>query len=68
LGKPYGIKVRCYWECFGEKLENLGNPLGPHESTLGNMMKTRKEIIIIKSLPPSSFLKRENFGPLMGPC
>jgi len=21
--KPYGIKLRCYWECLREKLENL---------------------------------------------
>jgi hypothetical protein len=60
--------VRCYWERFGEKLENLGNPLEPHESTLGNMMRTRKENIKIKKSLPPSFLKRENFGPLMGPC
>jgi hypothetical protein len=27
LGKPYGIKVRCYWERLGN---NLGRPLGTH--------------------------------------
>jgi hypothetical protein len=52
LGKPYGLKVRCYWERFGEKLENLGNPLGPHESTIGNMMRTRKEKKNYKILAP----------------
>jgi hypothetical protein len=28
LGKPYGIKLRCYWESLGEQLRNLGNPMG----------------------------------------
>ncbi len=28
LGKPYGIKLRCYWESLGEQLWNLGNPMG----------------------------------------
>jgi hypothetical protein len=29
LGKPYGIKVRCYCECLGSKqLEILGNLMG----------------------------------------
>jgi len=28
LGKPYGIKLRCYWESLGEQLQNLGNPVG----------------------------------------
>jgi hypothetical protein len=28
LGKPYGIKLRCYWESLGEQLQNLGNPMG----------------------------------------
>jgi hypothetical protein len=26
LGKPYGIKLRCYWKSFKEQLGNLGNP------------------------------------------
>jgi hypothetical protein len=24
FGKAYGIKVRCYWELFGEHIRNLG--------------------------------------------
>jgi hypothetical protein len=27
-GKPYGIKLRCYWESLGEQLWNLGNLMG----------------------------------------
>jgi hypothetical protein len=39
LGKPYGIKGRCYWEQFEEHLGNLGN-------LHGNMMKTHWEPMI----------------------
>jgi hypothetical protein len=28
LGKPCEIKLKCYWEHFGEQLENLGNLMG----------------------------------------
>jgi hypothetical protein len=36
LGKPYGIKVQCYWEHPWEKhIENLSN-------TIGNMVKHKK--------------------------
>jgi hypothetical protein len=24
FAKTYGVKVRCYWELFGEHVENLG--------------------------------------------
>ncbi len=27
FAKAYGIKVRCYWELFGEHVKNLGNSL-----------------------------------------
>ncbi len=30
LGKPYGIKLRCYWKWFREQLGSLGNLKGTH--------------------------------------
>jgi hypothetical protein len=43
LGKPYGIKVRCYWGLFGEQLGNLDNPVLTPWEHIGNIMGTRKE-------------------------
>jgi len=35
LGKPYGIKWRCYWEQFGGTPWELGEPPWEHdENTL----------------------------------
>jgi hypothetical protein len=57
LGKLYGIKVSCYWELFGEQLENLknrfGNVMETHMEQDGNKEKNQKKI-----LPPSSKRKK----------
>jgi len=43
FAKAYGIKVRCYWELFGEHVGNLGTLWGTCQelgNSLGNMSGT----------------------------
>jgi len=54
LGKPYGIKVRCYWGLLGEQLGNLESPVLTPWKHIGNMMGTRKESKKIPPLPSPS--------------
>jgi len=54
LSKPYGIKVRCYWEHFREQ---LGNLFGTSWEHIGIMMGTRTASQ--NFLPPPSFPKRK---------
>jgi len=55
--KPYGIKLRCYWECLREKLENLMGTCWEH---IGNKGKTKKQKTKTPSSPPT---KGEKEGP-----
>jgi hypothetical protein len=59
--KPYGIKVRCYWEHFGEPFANL---MGTHRQHDGNKEKKQKKILV---LLPINFIKKKP-GPLMSLC
>jgi hypothetical protein len=63
--KPYGIKLRCYWEYLGEhileQLVNLGifweideNPMGTGGNTLRTREKNKKII-----LPPTSLKEKK---------
>jgi hypothetical protein len=46
LGKPCGIKMRCYWECLHEQLRNLRNLKGTWWEPLGtNKKQHTKECI-----------------------
>jgi len=53
--------VSCYWELFGEQLENLKNPFGnvmeTHMEQDGNKEKNKKK----KSFPPPQ--KEKNWTP-----
>ncbi len=40
FAKPYGIKVRCSWECVREYNGNLKNILGTSWKIIGNIMRT----------------------------
>jgi hypothetical protein len=53
--KPYGIKLRCYWECLEEQLGNLGKPLG-------TWWEQKKKNI------KSSTSKKKKTRPLMSAC
>jgi len=55
LGKPYGTKLRCFWELLG----NLRNPMGTHWEQRGGKWKPR----IQPSSPP-----KKKIGPLMSVC
>jgi hypothetical protein len=63
LGKPYGIKLRCFWEHLREQLGNLANFKGTHLGTLwehvgkhiGNKGKKK-----IKNPSPPSPSKEKN--------
>jgi hypothetical protein len=48
-GKPYGIKLRYYWESFKEPLGNLGNPKRTCWEHIGNKEDKQK---ITPSTPP----------------
>jgi hypothetical protein len=39
LGKPYGIKLRCYWESLGNNFGTWGTPWEQDENTFGNKGK-----------------------------
>jgi hypothetical protein len=39
LGKPYGIKLRCYWESLGKNFGTWGTPWEHDENTFGNKGK-----------------------------
>jgi len=43
LGKPYGIKLRCYWERLREQLGNLGTLKGTCWEHVGNKGKRKKK-------------------------
>jgi len=47
-------KLWCYWENFGEYIENLGNIIGNHLELMGTEFKKKK-----KKNPP-----KEIMGPL----
>jgi hypothetical protein len=51
LGKPYGLKLRCYWECLWEQFGNLKNLVGT--------WKTNKRTPLHPPPPP----KRKKQGP-----
>jgi hypothetical protein len=42
LGKPYGIKLRCYWECLREQLGNLGNTMRTCWEHIGTRKQKQK--------------------------
>ncbi len=48
LGKPYGINPRCYWECLGEPLENLGNHKGTHWEQEGGRKKAKENPFLLQ--------------------
>jgi hypothetical protein len=43
LGKPYGIKLRCYWECLREQLGNLRNLEGTQWEHVENTLEQRRK-------------------------
>jgi len=53
LGKPYGIKLRCYWERFGGTTWEIGE----HDGNKGKKVK----------IPPLLLPKKKKTGPLMSP-
>jgi hypothetical protein len=59
LGKPYGIKLRCYWERLKEQ---IGGTPWEH---VGDTMGTRKKYK--KKLPPPH-PQKEKTGPRVGAC
>ncbi len=49
MGKPYGIKLRCYrcyWECLEKQLGNLGNLMGTWWEHNGNKEQTKKYLLL----------------------
>jgi hypothetical protein len=51
LGTPYGIKLRCYWECLREQLGNLGTSKKHDENMLGTYYQQRRETKQNKNCP-----------------
>jgi hypothetical protein len=43
LGKPYRIKLRCYWEHFGQQRGNSGNLKGTCWEHIGNKEEKQKK-------------------------
>ncbi len=67
LGKPHGIKLRCYWECITDQLGNLGNLKGTWWNHVRNTLGTRK--IQKKKTPhPTLTPKKEKSMPIMSVC
>jgi len=60
---PYGINLKCYWECLKENLGSLGNDLETPMEHFENNEKKPKKSIILPS--PPSLTKN---GPLMNAC
>jgi hypothetical protein len=70
FAKAYGVKVRCYWECFEEHVRNLGTlcfdppPQEKKERSLHSMTRLLIgciEILILKLAP--LFLASWTNGP-----
>jgi len=51
LGKPYGIKLRCYWERLREQLGNLGTSKKHDENMLGTHYEQGREKKLKKNCP-----------------
>jgi hypothetical protein len=54
LGKPYGIKLRCYWESLGNNFGTWGTPWEQDGNTFGNKRKNKN------NLPPPPNRKKLN--------
>jgi hypothetical protein len=59
LGKPYGLKLRCYRECRWEQFGNLKNLMGTWWKHVKNTLGTWKTSKRTPSPPP----KRKKQGP-----
>jgi len=57
LGKPYGIKPRCYWQHFGNLMRT---PWEHDRNTLGTKGKKQKT--------PLPHFKKKETGPFMSAC
>jgi hypothetical protein len=53
---PYGINLKCYWECLKENLGSLGNDLETPKEHFENKEKKPKKSIILAS-PPLPYKK-----------
>jgi hypothetical protein len=58
LGKPYGIKLRCYWKLLREQIGNLGNLKEHDENSLGTRKKKKRKL-------SPSHPQKEEIGPIM---
>jgi len=72
LGKPYGIKCRCYWEHLGECIKEHFSNLGILWGLDGNTLKTREKKPKKKNsphpTPPHLTFKRKKTEPIMSAC
>jgi len=72
LGKPYGIKCRCYWEhlgeCIKEHFSNLGILWGLDGNTLRTREKKPKKKNSPHPTPPHLTFKRKKTEPIMSAC
>ncbi len=59
--KHHAVKVRCYWERFGEHIGNLKKIMGTHRVHDGNKGKKQK-------IPPPLLPRKRKTGPFTSPC